>query len=244
MSDKPYLPYRQAKKYLVENGIEFDDSNIDIASHFNADKVLQVRKAYALSLLEDHNLLDDFSEKYWPGAKTKSGLTRINKYKNVKQKNEELLESDEENSTDVEIEDSDTFFELEYQLRDFIAHNLGNINLNGKKLSLYIDENGRNGVEYPSGVGPIDILAQDTMGNLYVFELKRSSSPDKAIGQVARYMGCLKSKAKENTQVFGVIVAREITENLKYAVNAIQNVTLFEYSISFTLNEVNGYITS
>ena len=98
---------------------------------------------------------------------------------------------------------------MEYQLRDFLAHNLSSIRVNGKALKIYVDENGVNGIEYPSGVGPMDILAQDQQGNLYVFELKRSKSPDKAIGQIARYMGWLRRQKDKDVQVFGVIVARE-----------------------------------
>jgi len=242
MPNKSYLPYRQAKKYFLEKGIDFDENKIDIASYFSSKgKTLLVKKAYAYSLLESEGLLEDFSKRIWPGAK---GITVRNRYINTKDKNEELLEFGEEESIEAEVEETDIYFELEFQLRDFIAHNLNSINLNGKRLSLFIDEQGRNGIEYPSGVGPIDILAKDEVGNLYVFELKRSRSPDKAIGQVARYMGWLKSNTEIGAQIYGVIVAKEITENLKYAINAIQNVSLFEYSISFALNEVNGYKNS
>ena len=38
-------------------------------------------------------------------------------------------------------------------------------------------------MEFPTGVGPIDILAIDETDALVVFELKRAHSPDRAIGQ-------------------------------------------------------------
>src|SRR5690242_290867 len=60
-------------------------------------------------------------------------------------------------------EDTDTdvspVFSLEYQLRDFIASNLGTISIAGRRLRLYVDATEREGVEFPSAVGPIDILA-------------------------------------------------------------------------------------
>ena len=68
-------------------------------------------------------------------------------------------------------------FPLEAHLRDFIATNIGSIKPNGLKLRLYVDESGREGVEYPTDVGPIDVLAEDSEGGLVVFELKLSKGP-------------------------------------------------------------------
>ena len=182
-----------------------------------------------------------FIELHWPGAKSKGGLSRQNKYRELKVKNESSLESDEEDFEETYETQSELAFELESQLRDFLAHNLSSISINNQGLKLYIDENGRNGIEYPTGVGPIDILATDSKGNFYAFELKRAKSPDKAIGQIARYMGWLKNEIGKNKEVNGIIVAKEITENLKYSVAALNNVSLFEYAVSFTLNTVEGY---
>src|SRR5438876_881806 len=39
-------------------------------------------------------------------------------------------------------------FGLEYQLRDFLAQNLGAIPVQGKKLRLYVDPTGKDGVEF------------------------------------------------------------------------------------------------
>jgi hypothetical protein len=80
-------------------------------------------------------------------------------------------------------------FPLESHLRDFIARNLSAVGPGGVKLTLYHDGQGRNGIEYPTGVGPIDILAVDAQGNFVVFELKLSKGPDSAVGQLLRYMG-------------------------------------------------------
>jgi hypothetical protein len=125
-------------------------------------------------------------------------------------------------------------FQFEAQLRDFIAQNLGTIDVSGQKLKLYVDEQQRDGVEYPTAVGPIDILAVDGSGGFYVFELKRARSPDKAIGQLARYMGWLRLQYPTRP-VHGVIVAREITQNLRYSIAVFPNVSLFEYEVEFTL---------
>jgi endonuclease len=135
-------------------------------------------------------------------------------------------------------EDESPYFSLEYQLRDFLADNLGVIKINGRKLTLYEDKNG-DGVEYDTPVGPIDILAVDDKGAFFVFELKRASSPDRAVGQVARYMGWVKQTIGNGKDVYGVIVAKAISEKLKFARTVVPNVYLFEYEVSFTLKQAH-----
>jgi hypothetical protein len=126
-------------------------------------------------------------------------------------------------------------FALEYQLRDFIAQNLNSIAVQGKHLQLYVDPTGRDGVEFPSAVRPIDILAVDDSGAFVVFELKRARSPDQAIGQLTRYMAWVKQTVGRGRQVCGVIVAKAIGDNLRYAASVIPGITLFEYEVELHL---------
>jgi len=135
---------------------------------------------------------------------------------------------------------SEAAFALEYQLRDFLAQNLGAIPVEGRKLRLYVDPAGRDGIEFPTDVGPIDILAVDETGAFVVFELKRARSPDRAIGQLARYMGWVKQTIGKDQKVRGIIVAKIIGDNLRYAVTVIPDVSLFEYEVSFQLRPVAG----
>jgi endonuclease len=135
----------------------------------------------------------------------------------------------------TEAEAAEAYFALEYQLRDFLAENLGAIDVKGKKLRLYVDPTGRDGIEFPTAVGPIDILAVDDSGAFFVFELKRGRSPDHAIGQVSRYMGWVHETIGRGREVNGVIVAREIGDGLRYAVSVVPNVSLFEYQVEFHL---------
>src|SRR5690606_18321364 len=101
-------------------------------------------------------------------------------------------------------------FALEHQLRDFLAENIETMSIDGQQLRLYVDPTGRDGVEYPTAVGPIDILAIDPTGAFVVFELKRATAPDRAIGQLARYMGWVKATIGVGRDVRGVIVAKAI----------------------------------
>jgi RecB family endonuclease NucS len=132
-------------------------------------------------------------------------------------------------------DDLDPRFGLEYQLRDFLAQNISTIDVNGKRLRLFVDPSGRDGIEYPTAVGPIDLLAVDDAGAFFVFELKRARSPDHAIGQLTRYMGWVRQTIGRDRAVNGVIVAKEISDALRYAVSVVPNVSLFEYEVEFTL---------
>jgi endonuclease len=155
---------------------------------------------------------------------------------------EEALDAvlgDEEEGEDVEP--SGASFGLEYQLRDFLAQNLQSVDVHGKRLRLYVDPAGRDGIEYPTAVGPIDILAVDETGAFFVFELKRARSPDRAIGQLARYMGWVRQTIGKGHAVSGVIIAKEISGNLRYAVSVVPNVSLFEYEVEFHLKPAHDF---
>ena len=143
-------------------------------------------------------------------------------------------------------EEAELLFPLESHLRDFIAQNIKTIQVDNHQLKLYTDENGRDGVEYPTEVGPVDILAVDEHDNLAVFELKLSKGIDKALGQLLRYMGWVKANLAKEKKVRGVIVAKDIDEKLKYAVSIIPEITLFEYELDFKIRPVslNGRVAS
>jgi endonuclease len=115
------------------------------------------------------------------------------------------------------------------------VRNLGALVVNDRRLRLFVDATGRDGVEFPTAVGPIDILAIDQQGAFFAFELKRASTPDQAIGQLARYMGWVKQTIGKDRGVHGVIVAKFISDRLRYAVSIIPNVGLFEYEVDFHL---------
>ena len=137
-----------------------------------------------------------------------------------------------------ENQDDEFLFPLESHLRDFVALNIGSIKVHGLSLRLYEDASGRNGVEFPTDVGPIDVFAQNSDGDFVVFELKLSRGPDRALGQILRYMGWVNKHLAAGKKVLGVIVARDIDEKLKYAISLVPNITVFEYKMRFDLNQV------
>jgi len=147
----------------------------------------------------------------------------------------QVISEDEEIEEQVEQEVGSFLFPIEANLRDFLIRNLHTVK--DTKLNLYVDENGRDGKEYPTDVGPIDILTTDEEGNFIVFELKLSRGADKALGQLLRYMGWIKKNLAKGKKVKGIIVANKMDEKIKYAVMVTTDITLCEYEMKFELSK-------
>jgi len=119
-------------------------------------------------------------------------------------------------------------------LQNYLAKNL---HLIEPGLSLFEDER-INGLEFPVGERFIDILATDSEVNYVVIELNLSKGYDRVVGQLLRYMACIRKNQMEPGQaVRGIIVARHISEDLLLACSGVQGVQLFEYELSVTLRE-------
>jgi len=73
-----------------------------------------------------------------------------------------------------------------------------------------------------------------------VIELKVSRGYDRVVGQLMRYMAWIrKNQAEAGQQVRGIIVAREISEDLWLACSLLADVKLLEYELSLKLKLVN-----
>ncbi len=80
----------------------------------------------------------------------------------------------------------------------------------------------KNGRQYPTEIGRIDLLAIDSNGRYVVIELKKDKLEDKVMGQTLRYMGWVKGNLSKTMDVKGIIVGQEITEKLRYAKKGLQ----------------------
>jgi len=126
-------------------------------------------------------------------------------------------------STEDELE-----FAYESILRDHCARNLDDIE---SGLKLY-HQNGASGIEFPAGGRFIDILAIDSKGGFVVIEFKLSRGHERVIGQLLRYMGWIQQNlATSGQRVQGVIVARQITDDLRLAATTQKEIRLMEYDI-------------
>lgn len=125
-------------------------------------------------------------------------------------------------------------FAYEHDLRDYLARNLQVLD---PTLRLY-EEEGIRGIEFPAGGRFVDILALDQSGYV-VIELKVSRGYDRVIGQLLRYINWIKKHhADPGQSVRGIIVAKEISDDLQLACAELPGISLFEYSLSVTVRRV------
>ena len=96
-------------------------------------------------------------------------------------------------------------------------------------------------MEFPVGGRFIDLLAVDSSGNYVVIELKVSKGYDRVVGQLLRYVNWIKiNQADEGQSVRGVIVAKNISEDLRLACAGLPDVALAEYELAVSIKPIAG----
>ncbi len=146
-------------------------------------------------------------------------------------------ESEESRVAEGEFESQavDTSLSLERDMERALLTDLEQLE---SGLRLY-EEDGLLGNQLDTGaVGRLDILGIDRNDDLVVVELKARKANDRVCGQILRYMGWVKENLAGQRQVWGIIVADDFSESLKYAVQAMPNVALKKYKIRFEFTDV------
>jgi RecB family endonuclease NucS len=119
---------------------------------------------------------------------------------------------------------------LEIDLENSLVGNLDQLE---KGLKLYRDDS-RTGQQFVAkGAGIIDLLANDSSGDLVVIELKAGEADKKVCGQIQAYMGWVKKNLAGQRRVRGIIVANEFTEKLALASGVVPDLALKKYTIVF-----------
>ena len=228
------LPLRSAYEFLAGKGLSDEATQIRTSKDKYKSYDTTLKRGKIAALLEKNNLLSEFMATQWPFGKTEKGNTRLARYKRIY---DSFMGS--QGSVDEEEEEEspeETAFAYEDNLRDYLARNLHKIE---KGMSLYIDSEGRKGVEYPIDAEGrrIDILAIDSLNIPTIIELKVSRGHEKVIGQALYYKNRVKEIFKsENAKI--VIVAKEISSELKTAVVNLPDCALFEYELAVNLKRV------
>jgi Endonuclease NucS C-terminal domain len=142
---------------------------------------------------------------------------------------------DEPPDTDIlegpdEADEDETALTLEIDLENSLVGNLDQLE---KGLKLYRDGN-RTGQQFiAKGAGIIDLLANDSNGDLVIIELKAGEADKKVCGQIQAYMGWVKKNLAGQRKVRGIIVANEFTEKLALAAGVVTDLALKKYTIVF-----------
>lgn len=145
--------------------------------------------------------------------------------------NEDTIATEE---GEEEIEDGSVGsaeFAFERDLRNYLEKNLGALE---PGLRLY-EEEGMRGIEFPAGNRRIDILAVGKDGAYVVVELKVKKGYDRVVGQIMLYMAWVKKHLAEGKAVRGIILASEISDDLRLAASPMDDIRLVEYELSFKL---------
>ncbi len=123
-------------------------------------------------------------------------------------------------------------FAYESHLRDYLARNL---HLLEPGLLLWSSE--LESVEFDVDGRRIDILAKDRTGTPLIIELKVTRGHERTVGQCLYYRAKLKTLLNA-PEIRIMIVAQEISDELRLACSEIKLLKLFEYSLSMTVAPV------
>lgn len=124
-------------------------------------------------------------------------------------------------------------FAYEAHLRDYLAKNL---RLLEAGLTLWTGSEG-DSIEYPIEGRRIDILARDREGTPVVVELKLRRGHERTLGQALYYRGKLKQLLSQS-RVRIIMVASEITDELRIASAEVTDVDLFSYALTMQVEKI------
>lgn len=224
-----------AYEFLREKGLTTDADSIQFSRDRFGAYSSTLKRAKIVRVLDDSGLLEKFIDSHWPSGKTTKGETRLRFWRVLYDRFMGAAKESEEEEEEVEtLEESQ--FAYENDLRNYLAKNL---HLIEPGLKLYKGSDGTPGLEFPiDNTGRrIDILAVDRSGLPVVIELKVRRGHERTIGQVLYYQSMVKRLlAAPSARI--VIVAREISEELRVGSEDIPNVELFEYKLSMELQRV------
>ena len=232
--ERKVLPLKEAYRFGVDHALEREVANIrDMEIEWDLSYTSSLRRGFVVDLFTKNQLLDAFKQQYWPAGNTPWGQRQSEFWLRLKGRYQDFLAGRDPGSPEAEEEDENQAFAAEADLRDFLSSNLYCVE---SELRLY-RQGEQNGVEFPVDDGRIDILAVDKAGRFVVFELKLAGGRNKALGQILYYMGWVDKHLGEGP-CRGIIVAKEISDDLVLAVQRVQGVSLFRYKLSVSVERV------
>ena len=139
-----------------------------------------------------------------------------------------------ENEVEGEMIANETVLGLEKDLEDYIIRNLDQIETG---LKIYKEDN-RNGRQFNTNIGIIDVLSVNKNNDFVVIELKVGTATYSAIGQILGYISEVRQNIAKGRQVRGIIIADEFDKKIIAAVSEIPHVSLKKYRVNFTFENV------
>lgn len=236
---KTTLSLRAAYAFGIEHGLQSNVAEIqNMVIEWDLSYSSSLRRGYIVELFEKHGIFEAFKTAHWPYGNTPAGEAKRQRYLRIKKRYDEFLSGrspELEGGSDEEAEDreNDQQFAAESDLRDFLARNPGCIE---RGLRTY--QNGdRSGVEFPVEGGFIDILCTDQKQSYVVVELKVGRGRNKTIGQLSYYMAWV-DRHLGNAPCRGIIIAKEIPDDLLLATQRVPGVSLYRYNLSVSVEPI------
>jgi hypothetical protein len=225
----------EAYDFLEANGLGQECEQIRNSPDKFKSYSSTLRRAKIITLCRDKKLLDIFCKSVWPSGLTEKGKTRTQFFENLVLRFNSDMEGTSAYDDDEDNPIEENAFAYENDLRNFLVKNLSIIE---KGLKVY-NSNGISGEEYfvPETSRRIDILAVDKENTFVVIELKVSRGHEKVVGQTLFYQSSIKTIFKQD-KVRAIIIAKEISAELKTATKFLTDFELFEYQLSMTLTKI------
>jgi hypothetical protein len=232
------LSLKAAYAFGAAKGLQREVNEIrDMVIEWDSSYTSSLRRGYIVELFERQGILDEFKKEHWAHGNSFAGETQCRRYLKIKKQYEDFLagrgpeagpgaESDEE--------EGDQQFAAESDLRDFLAKNLARIEPGLRPYQF----GERFGVEFAVEGGYIDILAVDRDDRFVVIELKVGRGRNKAVGQLLYYMGWV-DKHLGKAPCRGMIIAKEIPDDLVLTVQRVPGVHLYRYNLSVSVERVS-----
>jgi hypothetical protein len=232
------LSLKAAYAFGAHHGLDREVADIrDMVIEWDSSYTSSLRRGYIVDLFERRGVFEEFKNTYWAHGNTPAGETQRRRYLRIKKEYEDFLAGRGPEVTpeeEVERDDTEQQFAAEADLRDFLAKNPGCIEAG---LRLY-KTGERTGVEFPVDGGHIDILAVDRGQQFVVIELKVGRGRNRAIGQLLYYMGWV-DRHLGNAPCRGMIIAKDIPDDLILAVQRVPGAGLYRYSLSVAVELVS-----
>jgi len=128
-------------------------------------------------------------------------------------------------------------FGMEKHLEDFLIANWDKTEI-GKSYDLIYEEGDLVSQQFPTDIGPIDILARHkTDGTYLVIELKKGRSSDSVVGQILRYIAWVRKELASGKELKGLVIVPEVDKKLELSLSDQKNIGLKIYKIDFKLME-------
>ena len=124
-----------------------------------------------------------------------------------------------------------TQLSLESDVQGYLSERLHDIE---QGLSIQSD---RTGLEVQVDSGRVDILAEDSDGNLVVIEIKAGEAQRAVLGQIKAYMADVIDELSETGDVRGIIVSEDFSQKLTRAITLENNIELYTYEVEFSFNK-------